>query len=144
VDSIKKLIDKGIFMLCRAILFILVIFLTIGCAEVLTEDDVLGEYSIINGLKGNSLVINSDGTYIHQHKLLGKREKIVFSGEWEIIKGKNGVLRITFNRFKFAPIKGRSKAIGLWNTMVKKSWGKIILCFDSDISESEGCFTKKT
>jgi len=129
-------------MIYKIALFILAVFSITSCSEVLTIDDVLGEYSVKNGLKENSLVIKSDGTYIHQYKI-SEKKTISSQGNWEITEKVEGVIRITFKQFQFAPTRGKTKAVGMWNTVVDKSWGKVVLCFDFDLSENDGCFKKK-
>lgn len=129
-------------MILRFLVFLVIFLGATGCSEPVSIEEVSGMYSVKNGIEGNLLIIKSDGTYAHQFKL-SKSNMEFFEGEWTVDKEPNGMLRITLSNFQFAPTRGRKKSIGMWSTIVEKERGNVILCFDPDISISDGCFIKK-
>jgi len=125
--------------------FLLVVFL-VSCSFPKDVNLLYGEYEIKDDVT-HSMKVYSDGTYAHEFTNNGIKRMYV--GKWEIIEESAEFVRLGIYDFDFTqtysyrlfPSKYKlEEGIHDWYPILEKNWGKIQLCFDSDIDQ--GCFTK--
>lgn len=130
------------YKLKKNIIFLVLISL-LSCNSTVKDEELFGLY-IVSSTQGiNLLELKSSGEYIHQYTSNSGSLSYKNKGSWKMFHNKQGEQRLEFSGFRFWDKKEGSPKTGFWIPIVEIYFGDIVLCFDPDISVSEGCFKKK-
>jgi len=102
----------------KKILFLLLLNITIGCANPVHKNDVIGQYEAVYKRGVEILQVNSDMTYHYSFK--SSENSLVQEGKWEF-EIENGRATLIFHDFIFAHYSFERK--GMWIVDVSRNMG---------------------
>ncbi|NQY38105.1 MAG: hypothetical protein HRT37_24795 [Alteromonadaceae bacterium] len=112
--------------------------------KVKAEAELVGSYSTDTDHEYNHLTLYSSRKFSHEYKDIDSDLIIRQEGKWEAqYKPNSRDVIFVFSQFDFwKGAESPSESDG-WVPVINKSLGTLDLCFDLNISTSEGCFSKK-
>lgn len=103
-----------------------------GCAKPVSQQDILGLYTISLPRVADTLEIAANGKYVHKYQR-ADGTAISNSDTW-VFAIESGEPRITFSNFTFGPNAG-SKVTGFWSVAPERSGSRIRLTIDDDLNQ---------